>query len=64
MVHPFLFLQWLEEQLNLHIGEHVMYTWLVMLLLIGVALLVKRSIRTVPGGCRTSSNRSLPGSRG
>jgi F-type H+-transporting ATPase subunit a len=50
MVHPFLFLQWLETQLNLHLGEHVMYTWFVMLLLIGVALLVRRSIRTVPGG--------------
>jgi len=50
MIHPFLFLQWLEKQLNLHLGEHVMYTWFVMLLLIGVAVLVKSSIRTVPGG--------------
>jgi F-type H+-transporting ATPase subunit a len=50
MIHPFLFLQWLEKQLSLHLGEHVMYTWFVMLLLIGVAVLVKSSIRTVPGG--------------
>lgn len=50
MIHPFLFLQWLEKQLHLEIGEHVLYTWFVMLLLIAVALLVKSSIRTVPGG--------------
>ncbi len=50
MIHPFLFLQWLEEQLHLHLGEHVMYTWFVMLVLIVVALLVKSSIKTVPGG--------------
>ena len=30
MVHPFLFLEWLEHQLHLHIGNHVTYTWLVM----------------------------------
>lgn len=50
MIHPFLFLQWLEEQLHLEIGEHVLYTWFVMLLLVVVALLVKSSIKTVPGG--------------
>jgi F-type H+-transporting ATPase subunit a len=50
MIHPFLFLQWLEQQLQLHLGEHVMYTWFVMLLLIGLAFLVKSSIQTVPGG--------------
>ena len=47
MIHPFLFLKSLAEQL--HIGEHVLYTWFVMLLLIGLALLVKSSIQTVPG---------------
>ena len=50
MTHPFLFLQWLEEQLHLHLGEHVLYTWLVMLLLIAVAFLVKNNIKTVPTG--------------
>jgi F-type H+-transporting ATPase subunit a len=50
MTHPFLFLQWLEQQLHLHIGEHVTYTWLVMILLIAVAVLVKRSIKAVPSG--------------
>ncbi|HKL22003.1 MAG TPA: F0F1 ATP synthase subunit A [Tichowtungia sp.] len=50
MTHPFLFLQWLEKQFHLHLGEHVTYTWLVMIFLILVALLVKRSIQTVPRG--------------
>ena len=50
MTHPFLFLQWLEAKLHLHLGEHVTYTWLVMILLILVALLVKRNIQTVPTG--------------
>lgn len=50
MIHPFLFLEWLEHQLNLHIGNHVTYTWLVMALLILVAVLVKRNIKTVPTG--------------
>ena len=50
MIHPFLFLKWLEEQLHLEIGEHVLYTWFVMGLLIIVALLVKSSIKTVPSG--------------
>jgi F-type H+-transporting ATPase subunit a len=50
MTHPFLFLQWLEQKLHLHLGEHVTYTWLVMILLVAVALLVKRNIQTVPAG--------------
>src|SRR6056297_1523792 len=50
MTHPFLFLQWLEKQFHLHLGEHVTYTWLVMIFLILVALLVKGSIQTVPRG--------------
>jgi len=50
MIHPFIFFEWLEHQLHLHIGNHVTYTWLVMALLILVALLVKRNIKTVPTG--------------
>lgn len=49
MIHPFLFLKWLEQQLGLHIGEHVTYTWLVMLLLIALALLVRSSLKVIPG---------------
>lgn len=50
MTHPFLFLQWIEQQLHLHLGEHVTYTWLVMALLILVAFLASRSISMVPSG--------------
>jgi F-type H+-transporting ATPase subunit a len=48
MIHPFLFLKSLAD--SLHIGEHVLYTWFVMLLLIVLALMVKSSIKTVPSG--------------
>lgn len=50
MTHPFLLFQWLEQQLNTHIGEHVTYMWVVMLLLIVLALIVSRGIREVPSG--------------
>jgi F-type H+-transporting ATPase subunit a len=50
MVHPFLLLQWLEEKLHIHVGEHVMYAWLVMLILIVLAFLASRSIKDVPTG--------------
>ena len=50
MTHPFLFLQWVEEQLHTHLGEHVTYMWLVMLLLIGLAFVISRGIKMVPSG--------------
>jgi len=50
MTHPFLFLQWIEQQLHLHIGEHVTYTWLVMIILIVVAFLATKAISIVPSG--------------
>jgi len=50
MVHPFLFLKWLEEKLHMHVGEHVMYTWFVMLVLILVALLASRARNIIPRG--------------
>ncbi len=50
MTHPFLFLQWLESKLHIHVGEHVTYTWLVMLVLIIVAFLASRAVKEVPKG--------------
>lgn len=50
MTHPFLFLQWLEQKLNMHVGEHVMYSWFVILLLVLVAFLATRRIEMVPKG--------------
>jgi len=52
MTHPFLFLQWIEQQLHLHIGEHVTYTWLVMIILIVVAVLATKAISIVPSGAQ------------
>lgn len=50
MTHPFLIFQWLEQQLNTHVGEHVTYTWFVMLLLTILAFIVSRGIKEVPSG--------------
>ncbi len=52
MTHPFLFLHWIEQQLGLHVGNHVTYTWLVMAILILVAFLASRSISMVPSGAQ------------
>lgn len=50
MLHPFLIFQWLEEQIHTHLGEHVTYTWFVMLVLILLAFLASRSIKQIPTG--------------
>ena len=50
MIHPFLVLEWLAEQVNLHLGPHVLYAWLVMALLIGVGFLATRKITEIPSG--------------
>ena len=55
MVHPLLFLQFFRELLveTLHISEAgadaIAYTWLVMALLLIVALLATKGLKTVPG---------------
>ncbi|MCD6582447.1 MAG: F0F1 ATP synthase subunit A [Desulfuromusa sp.] len=61
MTHPFLFLQWIEQQLHLHIGEHVIYTWFVMALLILVAYLASRSISMVPSGVQNFMEAIITG---
>jgi F-type H+-transporting ATPase subunit a len=60
MTHPFLFLKWLVEHFSHgtslekleHYGflVHVTHAWLVMLLLVGVAVLVRRRLSLIPGG--------------
>ncbi|MBN2428338.1 MAG: F0F1 ATP synthase subunit A [Deltaproteobacteria bacterium] len=50
MVHPFLFLDWLAEQANIHLGSHVTYAWLAMLILIVLAFLASRGIKERPSG--------------
>lgn len=61
MTHPFLFLQWIEQQLHLHIGEHVTYTWFVMLTLIVVAFLASRSLSLIPSGAQNFMETIIAG---
>ena len=64
MTHPFLFLQWLEQQLHLHFGDHVTYTWFVMLVLILVAFLASRSISMIPTGVQNLMESVITGIEG
>jgi len=64
MVHPFLILEWLEQQLHLHLGPHVTYTWLVMGILIVVAVLASRSITLVPTGLQNFMETVVSGVEG
>ena len=64
MVHPFLILEWLEQQLSLHLGPHVTYTWLVMGILITVAFLASRSISLVPSGMQNFMETVVTGVEG
>ena len=50
MIHPFLFFQWLAEQIHVDVPEHVTYTWFVMLVLILLAFFASRSLQLVPSG--------------
>ena len=61
MTHPFLFLHWIEQQLHLHVGDHVTYTWLVMAILIGIAFVVSRSISLVPSGVQNLMEAIITG---
>ncbi len=64
MTHPFLFLQWIEQQLHLHVGEHVTYTWFVMAVLILVAFLASRSISMIPSGVQNLMEAVVTGIEG
>ena len=64
MVHPFLILEWLEQQLSLHLGPHVTYTWLVMGILITAAFLASRSISLVPSGMQNFMETVVTGVEG
>ncbi|MBN1142350.1 MAG: F0F1 ATP synthase subunit A [Deltaproteobacteria bacterium] len=50
MIHPFLVLEWLAEQVNLHLGPHVLYAWLVMIILIALSFVATRKITEIPSG--------------
>ena len=52
MEHPILFLDLLQGIFKTHIPPHVTYTWLIMLLLVGLGLLASRQISLVPKGAQ------------
>jgi F-type H+-transporting ATPase subunit a len=64
MVHPFLFLQWLEQQIHTHLGDHVTHMWFVMLVLILLAFLASRSIKEVPTGLQNLMEAAITGIEG
>jgi len=61
MVHPFLFLQWLEQQVHTHLGDHVTHMWFVMLILILLAFLASRAIKQVPTGLQNLMEAAITG---
>lgn len=61
MVHPFLFLQWLEQQVHTHLGDHVTHMWFVMLILILLAFLASRTIKQVPTGLQNLMEATIAG---
>lgn len=61
MTHPFLILQWLGEQLQLHLGTHVLYMWLAMLVLILAAFAATRRVDLVPNGLQNFLEAALEG---
>jgi F-type H+-transporting ATPase subunit a len=52
MEHPILFLDLLTGAFNLHIPPQVTYTWLIMLLLVGLGFLASRTVSLVPAGAQ------------
>jgi F-type H+-transporting ATPase subunit a len=52
MEHPILFLDLLFGSFGLHIPPHVTYSWIIILLLLGLGLLASRSISLVPKGAQ------------
>jgi F-type H+-transporting ATPase subunit a len=52
MEHPILFLDLLFSSFGLHIPPHVTYSWVVILILVGLGLLASRQISLVPKGAQ------------
>jgi F-type H+-transporting ATPase subunit a len=50
MEHPILFLDVILEKFGVHIPPHVTYSWVVMLVLLGLGMLATRRISLVPSG--------------
>ena len=61
MTHPFLLLDWLCEQANIHLGRHVTYAWLAMLILTVIAFLVSRRLKELPSGLQNLMEAAVGG---
>jgi F-type H+-transporting ATPase subunit a len=52
MEHPILFLDVILGHFNLHIPPHLTYSWVVMLILLGLGVMASRRITLVPAGAQ------------
>jgi len=52
MEHPILFLDVILSKFHLHIPPHVTYSWVVMLILLGLGIMASRRISMVPAGAQ------------
>jgi len=52
MEHPILFLDLIQSHFGLHIPPQVTYSWVVMLILLGLGMLATRSLSLVPSGAQ------------
>lgn len=52
MEHPILFLDLLLGAFKVHIPPHVTYTWVIMLILLGLGMLAGKKISMVPTGAQ------------
>jgi F-type H+-transporting ATPase subunit a len=52
MEHPILFLDLLFGAFKIHIPPHVTYTWVIMLILLGLGILASRQVSLVPKGAQ------------
>ncbi len=52
MEHPILFLDVILGQFNIHIPPHVTYSWVVILILLGLGWMASRRVSLVPGGAQ------------
>jgi F-type H+-transporting ATPase subunit a len=52
MEHPILFLDLVQGFFKTHIPPHVTYSWLIMLILLGLGLLASRQVSLVPKGAQ------------
>lgn len=52
MEHPILFLDLILSKFGIHFPPHVTYTWVIMLILLGLGLLAGRQISLVPKGAQ------------